>query len=499
MVTLITNSSPLAEIGIKTLSAYLTEKKIDCKVIYLNNIVSGKLSNNTKAAILNIAKDSRLIGMSLMTKDFFLFKDLTAFLKENTNSKIIWGGIHPTVKPDEAINYCDFVCVGEGEEPLYLLSKKIKSNSFTGIPNIVYKKRNKIYKNNVGFLVEDLDKLPFPDYEFKNSYTLFDGKLIKIPKDLTKKGKILGSILAFYSQRGCPYSCAYCANQSFKNLYRTKGKAFYRRNSVQRIIKELETYKRIMPFVDKIIINDDEFLARGSEEIKEFSVAYKKTIGLPFYVNTIARFVDKDKIQYLVNASLKGIAMGIQTGSKRVLKDIYYRAVYNKANIEASKIFNKYKHLEISYDFILDNPYEFENDKIQTIKLLNRLARPFSIQLYSLVFFPGTIIYERAKKDGLISDEESQVYRKLYQIDIANGYLNAIFFLNSISILPKWLNKLLISKIIRKNIYFALFRLLMGKSIKLLLVVKGLKHVIHSPQLLKHYIKYLPVLRNTFG
>lgn len=494
MVTLITNSSPLAEIGIKTLSGYLAAKNVPCKVIYLNNIVDNYISDEVKNALLKVAKGSSLIGLSLMTKDFFLFKELTAFLKENTKARIIWGGIHPTVKPDEAINFCDFVCVGEGEEPLYLLTKKLKSNKFSDIPNIVYKKHNKILKNNVDFLIGNLDTLPLPDYEFKNSYILFEGKLIKIPKNLTTRGKVLGSVLAFYSQRGCPFSCTYCANYTLRNLYIKKGKLFYRRSSVKRIIEELKVYKKMMPFIKEIIINDDEFLARSTEEIKEFSIAYKKEIDLPFSVNAIGTFVEEDKIKWLADASLKGVALGIQTGSNRVLKNIYNRSVFNKINIKASKVFSKYKHLDISYDLILDNPYEFENDKIKTIKLINRLFRPFYLQLYTLIFFPGTKIYEMAKKDGFIKDEESQIYRKRYQIDIGNGYLNSIFFLNSIWLLPKWLNDLLISKTLCKNLFFLPFRFLMGRSIKFLLLIKGIKHIFHSPRLLKHYVKYLPVL-----
>lgn len=495
MITLITNSSPLAEIGTKTLSGYLIDRKIDCKVIYLNNIMGEYIDENIKTKILRIVRDSSIVGMSLMTKDFFLFKDLTAFLKKKTKAKIIWGGIHPTVKPDEAINFCDFVCVGEGEEPLYLLCQKLNSKKFTDVPNLVYKKGNKVIRNNVGFIVNNLNTLPLPDYEFKTSYILYDGKIIKIPQDLTLKKKLLGANLAFYSQRGCPYSCTYCTNYFLRDLYKTKGKLFYRRSSVERIIKELETYKKLMPFIESIVINDDEFLARSDEEIKEFSIAYKKVIGLPFYINALGSFVKKDKIKYLVDACLKGISIGIQTGSKRILKHIYYRPVFSETNIKASRIVNKYKNnLEVKYDLIVDNPYEHENDKIQTVKLLNRLSRPFDLQLHSLVFFPGTRMYDLAKRDGLIEDEESQIYRKRYQIDITNEYFNAIFFINSISLLPVWLNNFLINKNVRKSVFFSPFRFLMSRSIKFLLIIKALKIVIHSPSVLKHYIKYLTIL-----
>ena len=42
-----------------------------------------------------------------------------------SDTKVIWGGVHPSILPDESIKHSDFVCVGEGEESLLELVKKL--------------------------------------------------------------------------------------------------------------------------------------------------------------------------------------------------------------------------------------------------------------------------------------------------------------------------------------------------------------------------------------
>ena len=52
----------------------------------------------------------------------------------------------------------------------------------------------------------------------------------------------------------------------------------------------------------------------------------------------------------------------------------------------------------------------------------------FQLTLYSLVFFPETELYKKAKKEGIIKDDLNDVYRKHYH-GCKNTYLNRLFFL----------------------------------------------------------------------
>ena len=42
----------------------------------------------------------------------------------------MWGGTHATVRPDECLDFADMVCIGEGEEALIELTRKMKKGQY---------------------------------------------------------------------------------------------------------------------------------------------------------------------------------------------------------------------------------------------------------------------------------------------------------------------------------------------------------------------------------
>jgi len=76
---------------------------------------------------------------------------------------VIMGGAHPTFRPDEALEYADFVIRGEGEHSLVDLLQYMEKGTpaLTGIKGLSYKDRygRKVHNPSREFL-EDLDRLP---------------------------------------------------------------------------------------------------------------------------------------------------------------------------------------------------------------------------------------------------------------------------------------------------------------------------------------------------
>jgi len=72
--------------------------------------------------------------------------------------------------------------------------------------------------------------------------------------------------------------------------------------------------------------------------------------------------------------------MGVQSGSQRIL-DFYRRptpiARVERAAADLAK-FSKY-HINPAYDIICDNPIETRQDVVDTLELIYRLARPFTL------------------------------------------------------------------------------------------------------------------------
>lgn len=119
MITLISLSTDVTAYSTRILSAYLRNKGLDTRLVFLPNVEFESRNalpdeviydKNTLDQLFDLCKESSLIGITLFTSDFPL--------KKNLNIPIIWGGKYPSAKPEQSLMYANMVCIGEGEEAL---------------------------------------------------------------------------------------------------------------------------------------------------------------------------------------------------------------------------------------------------------------------------------------------------------------------------------------------------------------------------------------------
>ncbi len=445
IITLITNGAPTHEYGVKSLVSYLQANDVPVRAVYMN--YCGNFHKRLKKQILDIVKDSKLVGFSLMSKDVNLFMPLIYDIRHKLKIPVVSGGIHPTALPEESLMFSDYVCIGEGEEPLRQLYSALEGKtSFREIPNIGYREDNgDIVINRVKYFVDNLDGLPFPDYQFETSYYYDQIKIVKITAEI--RAGCFESFY-FYSQRGCKLACAYCSNSIYSRLAKKSCKKWYRKASAKRVINELKTHLKNFPRVKMLTFNDDDFLARSNDELAEITSFVKHKLKIAFTINGIPSFITEEKVKLLVDNGLAGIAFGIQSGSARILKNIYKRPVPIESVLKAIDVITKFNeiYLNIDYGFILDNPYEEKDEWLETLNLIKILPEPKTISLYSLAFFPGTALTGRAVKDMLVDEGQFSDYKKDYRSDISYSFKNTVIFLYSYFNIPAYLDSLLLSE-----------------------------------------------------
>jgi radical SAM superfamily enzyme YgiQ (UPF0313 family) len=203
-----------------------------------------------------------------------------------------------------------------------------------------------------------------------------------------------------------------------------------RKRSIDNIIKELVAAKKLLPFINCIKFDDDAFFSLSVNEIKEFSEKYKKDVSLPLMITgATPSTLNREKLSLLVDAGLNFIRMGIQTGSEYT-KKLYNRRHTNQQVERAVKIINEFKDRikNPQYDIILDNPWEAEKDLIETLMFLSKLPTPYTLYRFSLNLYPATDLYKKAKIDGIITDDLTDIYRKHYN-ECNKNYLNSLFIL----------------------------------------------------------------------
>ena len=413
--------------GIKMLSAYLRSKGIETSLVYLPPErvydCSYRFSPEIKARLAGLTLKSDLVGFSVMTHNFRLAADLTDYLKGRTDKKIIWGGIHPTISPEECLEHADAVAIGEAEETLEELARRLgDGRDICETPGFWFKQGSEIVRNGLVPPPADLNCLPLPDIGYEGHFIREGEDIVALDRERLRalymvnglkdlKGNFYPAYLSVFS-RGCPLVCTYCCNNRLASLF-GRDRQRVRTRSLDNILAEVGRARELIPELKFITIQDDNFLAQPQEFIREFAERWKAGVGLPFKISGSVHFMDDKRIRPLVESGLMHIEAGIQSGSQRLNREIYRRNITTDKILEAARVLNAFKdRLLPAYDFIFDNPYETSRDRLATAQLISRLPKPYAFSSFSLVYFPGTEIYEMARRDNLIRDESAQIFGK---------------------------------------------------------------------------------------
>lgn len=477
-ITLIAPTPPdVAAFGVRALSAYLREHGKNVQLIFLPGGVekfkhrSGFRYEYDKVIleqVIELTRGSGLAGISFMSNYLDRAMQLSEAIKKALDVPLILGGIHPTVMPEESLEIANIVCVGEGEEAVLELTERMEQGKdYFNIENLWFKKDNHIVKNPLRPLIQDLDTLPYYDFGMDGHYIYDNSKrrIEPMSKELLRHSFPLephleGTFSDSYKRtlsyktmttRGCPHHCSFCAEKTLADMY--SGQRYLRKRGIPHVMEELLWVKKELPFVESIFLFDDTFLARPTGEIKEFAQVYKDTINLPFHIQASPVTVTEERIEALAIAGLVFVEMGIQSTSDAG-KELYKRKVSIEKILEAGKIFHKYRDriYPPCYHVILDNPWETSCDVVETLKAVLQLPKPFWLKRASLVCFPGTALYYKAKEDGIIRSEEDE-WREIYSKHLhtpRGSYVNFLMYLAGFSYFPRWIVRLLARDIFLK-------------------------------------------------
>ncbi|MBU2633707.1 MAG: B12-binding domain-containing radical SAM protein [Nanoarchaeota archaeon] len=357
-----------------------------------------------------------LVGVSLMTS---MLKDslncANLIRKINPKTKILFAGPHPTIMPEETLRNknVDAVVLCEGELTIVDLIKN--SLDFKNVKGLWYKEKGKIVRNLPREPINNLDNLPFPEHKliltedyFKNWFQM----------DVSV-GKLRGTNII--TSRGCPYNCSYC-QPTLKSIFGDK----IRKRSPKNIIEELKFLKKKYK-INSFFFQDDTFIFDKKWVLEICDELIKNKLNLKWGCNVRANLVTKNLLSKMKSAGLVKVALGIESGSQRVLDDVYHKGITLE---QVRNAVNIIKDLDISCRgyFMMGAPTETEEEIKKTIKFANSLGvdeATFSITTP----LPHTHLYEKTK-GMIIKDVEEFDY-----------YKNPVYS-NKITLSPKKLTNL---------------------------------------------------------
>ncbi len=376
-------------IGIGSLSAVLKQNGHEVVLVHI-------FQQKTKEEFFELIDgiDADLFAFSSTTNMFFYIEKWVKWLKERLDTRIIVGGVHPTLCPEEVIStgQIDMICIGEGEGAMLELCDKLENDcDIRKIRNIWFRDDKEIYRNSVRPLIKNLDILPYPDRE------IFD---------LRNIGPANNGTGLFMASRGCPFNCSYCCNHALKKICDNPSN-YVRFKSVDYLLDEIEYALRKYDFIDSLHFDDDIFPLKR-KWLKDFTHRYQNRINLPFSCNLRVDLANENTITLLKSAGCFNIGLGIESGNE------YVRNKILKRNISKRQIINAFSFCE-SADIstssfnMIGIPFEDPLKILETVKL-NAKVKPNHVQVSIFYPYPKTDLYNLCEENGFLSPKESISY-----------------------------------------------------------------------------------------
>jgi len=400
--------------GARKLAGYVENQGFDVKLLFFpikrqtSGIKPGRIrsmDNQLLEEVTRFVADSQVIGFSCMTDFMPVARQIGNLLRSRYPDKLfLLGGVHAIQNREDAVTetFADGICFQEGEKPLVELLNSIEDKrSFRSVAGFYFKSDDAISKNQPSEVVS-LDKLPLIDPG--RGFIALDKSIRPITENDLKK--FFGTTYWTDFSRGCPYHCSYCIHSRLVKEHGVRVK----RVSPDYFIAETKMILDKYPFFNCLCFCDETVTAHPGPYLEELFGKYNQSINLPFttYIDPFSS--TERKIDLLIESGLSKLKIGVQSCSENVCENVFDRRtdLAKLASImrQVSKL-NQNRSYPV-LDFITSVPWAKADDKIENYRKAATLEPPFHTEVFTLSYYPGSMIYERALNEKYITKIASQ-------------------------------------------------------------------------------------------
>ncbi len=293
-----------------------------------------------------------VVAITAMTANIFRAYDLSAKYRKQ-GAKVILGGIHPSLLPEEAMVNADAVVVGEAEGIWPQVLDDVCHNK---LESIYFNKQPDISSSPLPFRKKHYSRLNFPPY-----------------------------VMPVLATRGCPYDCEFCC------VGRIYGQGF-RRVDINRIIADIsQNQPKIIMFLDDNIGAQRDYALSLFLALRPLQIRWGSQATL--------RFILDDKLfRAAVDSGLKALFVGVETiepqANSKLCKALHSIEQYELA-IKRCRDAGVYFHASMIFGLDEHTRDVFEH----SLEFLLRNRVP-SVSPNILTPYPGTHLFDRLKHEG---------------------------------------------------------------------------------------------------
>jgi radical SAM superfamily enzyme YgiQ (UPF0313 family) len=358
-------------------ASLLKQSGIEVKVI---DAVAQELDNRSYVkAVEKEGPDICFVESSTPTINIDL--ESTGLLRDSVDSKIFMIGSHSTVFHKELLRenrFLDGIIRGEFE---FSIRDIASGKPLKDVPGVTFRDRDRIVVNKNREYHQDLDSIPFPDWDQFN-LKHYDSFLNESPS------------MMMISSRGCPFQCTYCLWPDL--MYGHTQRRRSPKNVCDEIGVLIEEYG-----IREIKFDDDTFALNKSWVIDVCREIIRRGYHKRIVWNCFGHVSQGDPEMYrmMSRAGCKMVSYGIESGSQKIL-DIMKKNI----NMERARqtIQNcKKAGIEAYCDYMLGFPEETEEDVEKSIDSAIYLNPDF-IQVSYTIPYPGTRMYSDSLGKGIL-------------------------------------------------------------------------------------------------
>ncbi len=325
--------------GLMYLAAY-TPKEVEIRLIDEN------------VERIDFADRPDLVGITTMTATALRAYEIADRYRA-LGTKVVLGGIHASMVPDEAQEHADSVVVGEAEA----IWPRVTSDADAGCLQPLYRQESFI--------------------DFKRPF---------LPRRDLVDPKRYWSVSGIQTSRGCPHDCSFCSVTAFNGRR-------YRAREVDNVLAEVASLsqsnlvrRQVIPFVDdNIAANPDR-----AKQLFKALIPMKVLWGSQACV-TFAR--DEELVGLAAESGCRFLLIGLETLSPRALVEMGKRQNKVEQYEDALRLLNKYGiHVMGTFLFGFDSDDEAVFSDTLEFAIRNRMALA---QFSTLIPYPGTRLHRQ--------------------------------------------------------------------------------------------------------
>ena len=374
-------------LGLAYIASVLQNEGHDVKVLDINANRWGKdeLSNILRKADFDIA------GLTGLVTEYKEIRWLADTLKEvHPKKPIVLGGPLGTTFPEIILKNTkvDVVVISEGietaKELMHAFKKRTKLNDVKGL----------YYRSVSGAIaftghrpfIKNVDEIPLPARD------LFPFKTYISPSNLRIFDKNIKSTEVITSY-GCPYRCTYCFHEMWGHMFRAR--------SPESVVQEIKLLHDKYG-INGIFFSDDEFVLDRKRVMEICDLIRKEKLDISWVTSGRVNLMTKELLTAMRSAGCRVITYGIESGSQKILNEIGKGVTVQQAR-QAMK--DTWDAGILPHGFLIIGLFGETPETIrETVKFCNEtgLIGQFSFATP----FPGTELYEEARKRGKLTQSE---------------------------------------------------------------------------------------------